>query len=434
MGRPSDRLHNKSHDRMINWPDASISHIATWAIAGLATGAAVVRAGGVPEAVWAVGGASALLVLGLLPFSTLLHAVVEGSDVYLFLTGMMLLSELARREGLFDTLAGWAVRHARGSATRLFGLIYGIGVVVTVFMSNDATAVVLTPAVYAAARKAGARPLPYLFACALIANAASFVLPISNPANLVLFGEHMPPLGAWLRAFALPSIAAIAVTWAVLALLFRAELAARVQTAADVPALSGTGRLAALGIAGVVLAMLAASALGIALGAPTLAATLVAIGTVQFSKREAPWPLLEHVSWSVLPLVAGLFVLVAGVDRTGLIASLSAALHVAARAAPHETAWGAGALVAFAANVLNNLPAGLVAGTALNSGAVPDAVRSAVAIGIDLGPNLSVTGSLATLLWLVALRREGEQVSAWQFLRVGAVAMPLALAAALACV
>ena len=418
---------------MIEWPAAGVSHVATWSIAAVATAAVIVRPGKWPEAVWAVGGALALLLCGLISISTALQAVVEGWDVYLFLTGMMLLSELARREGLFDTLAGWAVRHAGGSARRLFALVYGIGVVVTVFMSNDATAVVLTPAVYVVAKKAGAKPLPYLFACAFIANAASFVLPISNPANLVVFGDHMPPLLAWLRAFALPSVAAVVVTWGALALLFRGELAEPVESETRVPKLSGTGHLAALGIVGVVLAMLAASALGFPLGAPALIAALVAIGTVQASKREAPWALLEHVSWSVLPLVAGLFVLVAGVVQTGLVAALTEGLRAAAHAAPRETAWGAGALVAFASNLMNNLPAGLVAGTAANSGAMPDGVRSAIAIGIDLGPNLSVTGSLATILWLAALRREGEHVSAGQFLRVGAVAMPLALIAALAC-
>ena len=418
---------------MIHWPTAGASHLATWTIAAAATAAVILRPGRWPEAVWAVAGALALLVTGLISTSTALHAVFEGLDVYLFLVGMMLLSELARREGLFDTLAGWAVRHAGGSARRLFGLVYGIGVLVTVFMSNDATAVVLTPAVYVVAKKAGARPLPYLFACAFIANAASFVLPISNPANLVVFGEHMPPLLAWLRAFALPSIAAVVVTWAVLAVVFRAELAAPVETDPHVPALSGTGRLAAVGIAGVVLAMLAASALGFALGAPTLIASALAIAAVQAARREAPWPLLQHVSWSVLALVAGLFVLVAGLGQTGLIAALTEALRAAAHAAPRAAAWGAGAIVAFASNLMNNLPAGLIAGTAVNSGPMPDAVRSAVAIGIDLGPNLSVTGSLATILWLVALRREGEHVSAWQFLRVGALVMPLALVAALAC-
>jgi arsenical pump membrane protein len=418
---------------MIHWPAASAPHLALWVIAALATAAVIVRPWRLPEAVWAVGGALALLLTGLLPLRAALHAVGEGLDVYLFLIGMMLLSELARREGLFDTLAGWAVRHAGGSAPRLFGLVYGIGVVVTVFMSNDATAVVLTPAVHAAAKKAGARPLPYLFACALVANAASFVLPISNPANLVVFGAHMPPLLDWVRAFALPSLAAAVVTWGVLAWMFRSELAVRVAIVDDVPGLSPTGRLAALGIVGVVIALLAASAFGVALGAPTLAASALAIAAVQLRKREAPWPLLEHVSWSVLALVAGLFVLVAGVAQTGLIASLTEALHVASVSSPSSAAWGAGAIVAFGANLLNNLPAGLIAGMAVNAGQVPDVVRSAVAIGIDLGPNLSVTGSLATILWLVALRREGEHVSAWQFLRVGAVAMPLALVAALAC-
>ena len=418
---------------MIHWPAAGVSNLATWTIAAVATAAVIIRPGRWPEAVWAVAGALALLVCGLIPASTALQAVFEGLDVYLFLIGMMLLSELARREGLFDTLAGWAVRHADGSARRLFALIYGIGVIVTVFMSNDATAVVLTPAVYVVAKKGGARPLPYLFACAFIANAASFVLPISNPANLVVFGEHMPPLLAWLRAFALPSIAAVVVTWAVLALVFRAELAAPVESASDVPALSGTGRLAAAGIASVVVTMLAASALGFPLGAPTLIASAMVIGAVQAARREAPWALLQHVSWRVLALVAGLFVLVAGIGRTGLIAALTETLRACAPAAPGPTAWGAGAIVAFASNLMNNLPAGLIAGTAVNSGPMPDDVRSAVAIGIDLGPNLSVTGSLATILWLAALRREGEHVSAWQFLRVGVLVMPLALVAALAC-
>ena len=418
---------------MIHWPAAGVSHIATWSIAAAATAAVIVRPGKWPEAVWAVGGALLLLLFGLLSMSTALQAVLEGLDVYLFLTGMMLLSELARREGLFDTLAGWAVRHAGGSARRLFALVYGIGVVVTVFMSNDATAVVLTPAVYVVAKHAGAKPLPYLFACAFIANAASFVLPISNPANLVVFGEHMPPLTAWLRAFALPAIASVVATWAVLALLFRADLTEAVENVSQVPRLSGTGRLAAVGIVGVVLAMLAASALGFPLGAPTLIAAVLAIAAVQATRREAPWALLQHVSWSVLALVAGLFVLVAGVGQTGLIAALTEGLRAAAHAAPRATAWGVGALVAFASNLMNNLPAGLVAGTAVNSGAMPDDVRSAIAIGIDLGPNLSVTGSLATILWLVALRREGEHVSAWQFLRVGALVMPVALVAALAC-
>src|SRR5947209_12592243 len=142
--------------------------------------------------------------------------VAKGADVYFFLTGMMLLAELARSEGLFDWLAGIAATQARGSAKRLFALIYIVGIIVTTFLSNDATAVVLTPAVYAASRAARADPLPYLYICAFIANAASFVLPISNPANLVVFDGHMPPLLQWLARFGLPSLVSIAATYVLL--------------------------------------------------------------------------------------------------------------------------------------------------------------------------------------------------------------------------
>ena len=153
----------------------SISQAATWSIAAFATGGVILRPWGLPEAIWAVLGAAALVFLSLLSWQCALAAVAKGTDVYLFLTGMMLLAELARREGLIDWLAVHAVQWAKGSSARLFALVYLVGILVTTFLSNDATAVVLTPAVYAAAKAAKAKPLPYLIVCAMIANAASFV-------------------------------------------------------------------------------------------------------------------------------------------------------------------------------------------------------------------------------------------------------------------
>ncbi len=101
-------------------------------------------------------GAGALVLFSLLSASEALGAILRGTDVYLFLVGMMLLANLARQEGLFDWLAAYAVKHAAGSASRLFLLVYAVGTIVTIFLSNDATAVVLTPAVYQAAKKAQA--------------------------------------------------------------------------------------------------------------------------------------------------------------------------------------------------------------------------------------------------------------------------------------
>ncbi len=196
---------------------ASPAHVATWAIAALAILGVIARPWKLPEALWAVAAAVALLVFGLISWVDAGRAAFKGIDVYLFLIGMMLLAELARHQGLFDWLAAFAVKHSGGSASRLFGLVYMVGTIVTIFLSNDATAVVLTPAVYAATKQANAKPLPYLFVCAFIANAASFVLPISNPANLVVYGGgHMPSLGTWLAQFGLASVVSIFVTFVVL--------------------------------------------------------------------------------------------------------------------------------------------------------------------------------------------------------------------------
>jgi arsenical pump membrane protein len=401
------------------------------AVAGLSTLGVISRPLRVPEYVWAVIGAAILVAFGLLSWRDAVAAVARGTDVYLFLIGMMLLSEVARQEGLFDWLAAHAVRHAKGSAKRLFLIVYGVGTLVTVFLSNDATAVVLTPAVYAAATAARVEPLPYLFICAFIANAASFVLPISNPANLVIFGAHMPPLGQWLYQFLLPSVAAILVTY--MALRFTQRHALNQKIAEDLAAkpLSAGGKCVALGIGLTAAALLAASALDRQLGLPTFIAGATVTVVVLLIARQSPWPVLRDVSWGVLPLVAGLFILVEGVEQTGLLRVMARMLHEAAVASPRETAAGAGTIVAFASNLLNNLPTGLVAATVSQNADVPLQVTSGLLVGVDLGPNLSVTGSLATILWLIALRREGEAVTAWRFLKLGIIVMPPALLAAL---
>jgi arsenical pump membrane protein len=402
----------------------------TWAIAGLTALGVITRPFGWPEAIWAVLGALLLLALGLIGVSDAWLGVSKGLDVYLFLIGMMLLSELARQEGLFDWLASIATAHAKGSPRRLFALIFGVGIVVTAFLSNDATAVVLTPAVYAACRAARVRdPMPYLLICAFIANAASFVLPISNPANLVIFGGgEMPPLGHWLSTFTLPSLVAIAATFAALFWTQRAALATDTVSAHVEPmALSSSARLAGVGLIVTALLLLGASALDLDLGLPTFVAGCLTTVIIMAVTRRSPVATLKGVSWSVLPLVAGLFVVVEALNGTGLADTLARWLSMGAESHPAQTAALAGTVVAFVSNLVNNLPAGLVAGSAVQAAHVSDKIAAAVLIGVDLGPNLSVTGSLATILWLSALRREGLHMGAFAFLRLGVVVMIPAL-------
>src|SRR6266853_2112017 len=351
-----------------------IPHVSTvliWTISLASIVCMLLRPRRIAEAYWACGGGILLVLTRLIPLPQAAHAVYEGLDVYLFLTGMMILAELAREEGVFDWVADVAAHHAGNSPGRLFVLIYLVGTLVTALLSNDATAAVLTPAVLAVVRRAKVDPKPYLLACAFIANAASFVFPISNPANLIIFDEHLPPLGMWLRIFLLPSTASILLTFLCLRWVSRKELRGEIQ------------------------------------------------GEV------------KRVSWSVLPLVAGLFIIVEALQNAGLLRLGLTGL----RALAETTTWaakGTAALVAaLLSNGMNNLPVGLMSGAAIRHAQETRVVAHAILIGVDLGPHFLVAGSLGTILWLISLRREKVVITAWEFFKIGLIAMPVALIASL---
>jgi arsenical pump membrane protein len=286
-------------------------------IVGVSVALMLIRPRNIPEVYWISGGVLLLLVLRLVPLQLAGRAVVRAGDVCFFLIGMMLLSELAREHGVFEWLSAIAVRSARGSCVRLFALVYGVGTIVTIFLSNDATAVVLTPAILAAVRKAKVEPLPYLFVCAFIANAASFVLPISNPANLVVFHNDMPPLGRWLVSFGVPSVLSIVVTFVVLRWIFRTQLCASIEHDVEARPLRHDGKIVLGALAGVVIILLIASFFGKDLGLPTCLAALAVIAIVSIKARSNPVPLFREISWTTLALVAGLFVLVDAMESIG---------------------------------------------------------------------------------------------------------------------
>ncbi len=402
-----------------------------WTIAAASIALMLVRPRGIPEVVWTTLGAALLVATRLISVPLAGQAVARGLNVYLFLTGMMLLAEMGNRYGVFDWLAALAVRGGKGSPVRLFTLVYVVGILVTAFLSNDATAVVLTPAVLAAVRRARANPLPYLFACALIANAAGFLLPISNPANLVVFNHAMPPLLDWLAMFLLPACVAIMVTYFLMRRIFRHDLAGQCNGHAAYAPLSHTGRMVLIGMGSVAVLLLVASARHWSLGLPTCLAASAVAAFALAQRRESPVPLLRGISWSILPLVAALFIIVAAVEQAGAFTAIRGVLQLANTWSPAAAGLAVGSATAFGANLVNNLPLGLLAGSALRAAPLHTILQKAVLIGIDLGPNLSITGSLATILWLIALRRDGLDVSGWRFLKAGFLIMPPALLLAL---
>jgi arsenical pump membrane protein len=408
-----------------------LAHILLALIVGISIVLMLIRPRNIPEVYWIAGGVLLLLVLRLVPLQLAGRAIAKALDVCFFLIGMMLLSELAREHGVFDWLSSLAVRSARGSCSRLFALVYAVGTIVTIFMSNDATAVVLTPAILTAVRKGKVQPLPYLFVCAFIANAASFLLPTSNPANLVVFHNQMPPLGRWLVSYGVPSLLSIAATFIVLRWLFRKELRTAIEGEVETKPLRREGTLVLVGLAAMVVVLLTASTLGKDLGLPTCLAALAITAIVSIMARSNPLRLAREISWATLALVAGLFVMVDAMESVGAMQQARESLTWAQTVGSTTGTLITGFAVGVANNLVNNLPLGLIAGSTLQAAHAKGLIADAVLIGVDLGPNLCITGSLATILWLIALRKEKLDVSFWDFLKVGVVAMPIALLASL---
>ena len=341
---------------------------------------------------------------------------------------MTALAEYARREGVFAWLAARIVGAAGGSRARLLLLVYAAGVVTTALLSNDATIVVLTPAVLAVLARTDAAPEPYLFACAFVANAASLVLPIANPSNLVFFARGLPPLGAWFASFGLASAVAIVLTYAVIAFAFRRDLAG--GFAIDDGHATAPRAIACVLLVAAAGALIAVASLGGPLGRTAFALGAVATLVTAARDRGEAIGVVRGVAWRVVALTAALFVVVELLDAAGARVLPRGLFAAAAGLWPplgRVTVAGAAAL---ASNAVTNLPVGLDLGSYVATHRTPGALGAAALVGVNVGPNFSAYGSLASLLWLAILRRAGIRISVLRFAAVGAAVTPLALAGA----
>lgn len=384
----------------------------------------------VNEAWWAAGGAVTLVLAGALSPHDAWAALARGLNVYLFLIGMMALAGFARVEGVFDWVAALAVRTAGGSRGRLLLLVYVSGIATTAFLSNDATIVVLTPAVLDALARTDAPPDAYVFACALVANAASLVLPIANPSNLLFFAGGMPPLGPWFAAYGLASVAAIAATYVVLRLIFARDVAAPLAVARGGEDVAAPRMIATAFLVFGALVLIVTSSYSGPLGVTAFALGIVATLVATAHRRGAPRMIARAVAWPIVVLTASLFVLIDALDLAGA-GALSRGLFDWARHAGGPLAnIGVAAVAALASNLVNNLPVGLELGKYAAAAHPPAALTAAALVGVNIGPNFTVNGSLATLLWLAVLRRAGVRIGARRFAAVGLLATPPALIAA----
>ncbi len=373
----------------------------------------------IPEWVWPLAGAAVLLVLGLEPAAGALRAIADQWNVLLFVLGLMGISAGAECSGLFEWIAGVVLERSGGSRRRLFVSLFVAGATLTVLLSNDATAIVFTPVVYRAVAKRGIDALPYLFACTFVADTASFGLPFSNPANLLVISR--PQLASYALHLGPPMLIALALNLAIFLWLFRHQVRGRyrVEPATELAPRAKRALAAMLAVAlGYVGALLA----GWPLGPVAVAGALVVLVAGGVGPRQVS----ERIGWSTFALLAGLFVLLDAVVRTGLVGWALTALHGAAHEGPLATILAAAFGSALASNVLNNLPVAVISG-AIAAHAGSGWLAYALIAGVDLGPNLTTTGSLATILWLSILRERGLEVSPLEYLRLGLSVVPAML-------
>ncbi|MGE3272128.1 MAG: SLC13 family permease [Chloroflexota bacterium] len=396
----------------------------------------LLRPRGLPEMVSALGGALAMLGLGLVAPQDAVQAVAGSWNVLLFFVGLMVTAFSAERAGVFDVAASLVARLAGGSARWLLVWVYLLGTLVTSCLSNDATALLLTPVVFALAHRLKLPPLPYAYACALSANAASFLLPVANPANLLVMEGAPMSLATFVARLWLPSVAAVIVTLADLLALTWTTLG-QAYSAPPRPALDQRAAYSIGGLTVLVTAYLLSDLLRLPLGIVACAggALLIVLDTQHV--RLQPRDLAREVPWSLLALLAGLNVVVEGLVHSGVTAPAASLLAQLAEPTSPPGVFGpalVGLGTALLSNLVNNLPMALITAAALHGlePAAADRLVAGAIVGIDLGPNLTTIGSFATMLWLMLLRRRGLDVSAWAYARVGLLVTPPALVAALA--
>jgi arsenical pump membrane protein len=387
------------------------------------------------EAWSAAAGALLMLVTGAITPQSAAQAIGGEWNLFLFFLGLMLTAAVADMIGFFDWAAAIAVAAARGNGRHLLFNVLMLGAVITVFLSNDATAIILTPVVYSMVTRLRLRVMPYLFAVSFMANAASMTLPISNPINVLTGDRLRASLDLYESHLLAASVCAIAITTLVLmAVFWRSTNRVFAFDWRSVAASAITDRRAfaavVVGLALLAAAYIAGSALLWPLGVIATVGAGALLMTVSVLRRFSRTHIRAHVSPSLFVYIAGLFVIVRAIQDAGLTADLvsGAMAQVSDSASAVVTGIVSSAVLS---NTVNNLPALLVLISGAQSGGVDASLRvpflfGALA-GADLGPNLTPVGALSTMLWLVIVRRRGIEVSAWDFLRLGVLVAPLTL-------
>jgi arsenical pump membrane protein len=389
--------------------------------------AAVARPRWAPD--WAVAAAAAVVLVaaGVLSPGQARSAFDQLGPTVGFLAALLVLADGCRRAGVFDALGAAMARGAHARARRLLALVFVSSALTTAVLSLDATIVLLTPIVFATAARLLSSPRPHVYTCSHLANTASLLLPISNLTNLLAFRAGGLSFTRFTALMALPWLAALAVEWLVLSRWFANELRQPADASSEDRARE-QDRLELPRFALVVLALaLAGFALSSTLGiAPVWIAAAAALA-LALRERPAPVELARAAEPPFLVFVLALGIVVSGASRHGLSSVVDALIPGGQGPLALLAVAGASALLA---NLVNNLPATLIILPVAASGGAGTVL--AMLLGVNIGPNLTYVGSLATLLWRRIVHAHDQETDIGEFTRLGVLTVPAALIASTA--
>jgi arsenical pump membrane protein len=402
--------------------------VATLAIFAAMVALVVIRPRRWNDAWWTTLAAAAMLALGLVTPHQAIGSVLAGKNALLFLLSLLALSLLVGKSGFFDWAAIRCARIAQGDAHALFRNAFIAGAIITAVLSLDTTAVMLTPVMLALVKRLKVPAAPYVVLCAFVANVGSLLLPISNLTNLLFADAFHQTFAAFAARMIAPQLAALVTTFAILRWRFRRELPSRFDgeslpdPASVVP--NHFFFVVCIAVLAVVLIFyFLAPLMGLEPYVFAFAASAVLAIAGLLAGRVQARTVLE-LSWDLFPFVIGLFIAVQGLENLGIVGISSGWLAEMHPGSAEKLLSAAGA-TAFAANIVNNLPAALIARSVLLRSHAPMGAVLAALVGADVGPMITPFGSLATMLVLAFARRDGVEVRAGRLVLLGLWAVPV---------
>jgi anion transporter len=398
----------------------------------------------IPKMVTALAGAAVVVALGVTTSEDAFYSHDTGIDwdVIFLLLGMMIIVGIVRRTGVFEYIAIWAAKRAKGSPLRVMILLVLITALASALLDNVTTVLLIAPVTLLVCDRLGVSPMPFLIAEVLASNIGGAATLIGDPPNIIIASRSGLTFNDFLLNMAPMAALALAALLVMLPLLFRGSFRVDPDRVADIMGLNEREAITdrrLLIICGAVLTAVFVGFIGhAALHIEPSVVALLGAGLLILLSRSKPRDFMPSVEWETLLFFAGLFVMVGALVKTGVIGQLADAAARATGGDPLTATMLILFVSALLSGIVDNIPytaamspivAQLAQGVADPTQA--EALWWALAIGADFGGNLTAIGASANVVVLGIAQRSGTPISFWQFTKKGAIvtAVTIALAA-----